>query len=180
VTVEMYDGATLVYSSVNDLAIENVGDWYEYFYEPIIKNDTLVLTDLPSYGNATIDVLIDQTGGDAECGLCVVGNFRHLGTALWGASTGIIDYSKKETNIFGAVTLLKRAFSKRASFDIVVDNVLISEIARLLAEYRATPVVWVGSADYDSTVIYGFYRDFDTVIANPAHSECSIEIEGII
>jgi len=180
VTVEMFDGATPVYSKTSSLQIENVGDWYEYFYEPIIKNDTLVLTDLPIYATATVDITIDNTGGDAECGLCVPGLFRNLGTTLWGASTGIIDYSIKQVDAFGTVTILERKFSKRASFDLVVDNVLISEISRLLAEFRATPVVWVGSADFDATVIYGFYRDFDTIIANPANSECSLEIEGII
>ena len=180
VTVEMFDGVTSVYSKTSNLTIENVGDWYEYFYEPIIKNNTLVLTDLPLYTAATIEITIDNTGSNAECGLCVAGLFRNLGNAIYGVSAGIVDYSRKETDTFGQVTILERQFSKRASFDIVVDNVLISEIARLLAEYRAIPVVWVGSADYDSTVIFGFYRDFDTVIANPAYSECSLEIEGII
>lgn len=180
VTVEMFDGVESVYSVTSNLTIENVGDWYEYFYEPIIKNDTLVLTDLPVYSSATIDITIDFDGDTAKCGLCVPGNFRTLGEALWGASTGIIDYSKKETDVFGTVTLLKRAFSKRANFDLVVDNVLISEVSRILAEYRATPVVWVGSEEFDNTVIYGFYRSFDAVISSPAYSECSLEIEGII
>lgn len=145
----------------------------------------IVLTDLlVDYETPEIDVTylieIINNSGDAECGMCVVGIADELGTMLWSPSVGIIDYSVKTVDAFGNPTILKRGYSKRLSASLFVENANADAVVRRLAEYRATPVVWVGDPEFTSTILYGWYRDFDVVLESPAGSKCSIEIEGMI
>ncbi|CAB5555439.1 Uncharacterised protein [Pseudomonas putida] len=51
---------------------------------------------------------------------------------------------------------------------------------RLLAELRATPVVWIGEESYEATILFGFYKDFQIVFSGPTVSDCSITVEGVI
>jgi hypothetical protein len=120
----------------------------------------LIVTDLPNVADPTIQIIIDNETGSTEVGTVVVGQTRDLGLTVYGARTGIQDYSRKVTDEFGNFTIVERAFAKRGNFDVVVANAKIDALADLLASYRATPVVWIGTDDYSSTWIYGFYKDF--------------------
>lgn len=157
-----------------------IGDWYSYFFEPIIKVTDLSVNDLPSYSNMVITITINNAGSVAKCGECVVGLQRVIGTTQMGASLGIIDYSVKQTDDFGNFTVLERAYSKRADITVWVDNNDLDEVQRLLNLYRATPIVYIGSDKYTSTIIYGFYRDFETVISYPTLSVLNIDLESLI
>lgn len=96
-----------------------------------------------------------------------------------GARIGIQDYSRKETNEYGDIVLVQRAFAKKANFTMMVDNRLLDSTIEILSEVRAVPCVWIGVDEYSSTVIYGFYKDFEVVISYSNFSDCSIEIEGL-
>jgi hypothetical protein len=110
----------------------------------------------------------------------VVGAFRNLGEMQWAPRVGIVDYSVKSTDEFGNATVVERAFSKRMTADVFVENVSIDETIRILAQYRATAVVWVGSDEFTSMLIYGYFRSFDAVIQSPGGSFCNLEIEGLV
>ena len=77
--------------------------------------------------------------------------------------------------------LMQRAFSRRMDAVVYVDNGAFNRVYKLLSELRATPCVYIGSQDerFSPTIIYGFYRDFSTVIQYPTMSMCNIEIEGL-
>lgn len=170
-----------VYNKTIDLTqTAGIGDWYSYFFEPIIKVTDISINDLPSYSNMVITVTIENTGGTASCGECIAGLQRVIGTTQMGASLGIIDYSVKQTDDFGNFTVLERAYSKRADITVWVDNNDLDEVQRLLNLYRATPIVYIGSDKYTSTIIYGFYRDFETVISYPTLSVLNIDLESLI
>lgn len=154
-------------------------DWYEYFFEPITKITDISISDLPAYTNMVITVVIENTGSIAKCGECVVGLERVLGTTQMGASVGIVDYSVKQTDDFGNFTVLERAFSKRADITVWVDNSVVDDVVKTLTLYRATPIVYIGSNKYSSTIIYGFYREFETVISYPTVSVLNIELESL-
>ena len=142
------------------------------------------LTDLYDPGESNLAILItienSQVDGDVSCGMCVLGIAQDLGLMGWAPRIGIIDYSKKTVDDFGNPTILERNYSKRLSAELWIDNLSIDRIVRLLAQYRATPVVWFGTDAFDSTIIYGWYRDFEAIIESPAGSRCSLEIEGMI
>jgi len=73
----------------------------------------------------------------------------------------------------------ERAFRARGNFQIVVDRTAGDGVQAELARQRATPIVYVVSSEYSSTIIYGFYRDFTVKIEQPTFSICEIEIEGL-
>ena len=158
----------------------NINNWYNYFFDPIVRKKNVVLTDLPSYAAASIEITITFTGYTAKCGVCVLGNVNYIGEGIeLGASVGITDYSRKEKNDFGDYILIQRSYSKRARFSMAVLNNQIDALQNLLVDLRTTPCVWIGDSNYESTIIYGFYKDFDIVISYHLVSDCNLEIEGL-
>ena len=164
------------YDLVSDSGITN---WYEYFFEDVIRRGDLVVYDLPLNADPTIQVIISDPNGTASVGSCVIGQSREIGALLYGASTGIQDYSRKQADEFGNFTIVQRAFSKKASFKIVVENSKVDALSALFASYRAIPVVYVGVEDFTSTWIYGFYKDFRFEISHLEQSYLTLELEGL-
>lgn len=180
VTVRDALAGNIVYTLSQDLDGTIIADWYQYFFEPVVQLAEVVLTDLPPYGDAHITVVLTGTG-TVECGICLAGTFYTLGDTQYGASVGIIDYSRKETDAFGVTTFVRRAYSKRMSAKLMLDNVQMNKVQRVLADLRATPCAWIGVDDttYAPLVIYGFYKDFSIEVAYPTMSYCSLEVEGL-
>lgn len=181
VRVEMIDptDGTVYDSTLQMLDNSLVTDWWHYFFEPIVKRYDVVFLNLPSYSTANIRITISNTGFTVACGVAVLGLVQTLGTTTTGATVGIKDYSRKETDAFGNYIIVPRAFSKRASFNVKVERNSTDGVQRTLADLRTTPVVYIGSDDFESTIIYGYYRDFDVVISSWPLSDCNIEIEGL-
>lgn len=158
-----------------------VDSWYAYFFNDLVRRESVVLFDLPTYASATLSVTISASAGSqVSLGTLVVGRASVFAEAVrLGAGAGIQDYSRKEADEFGRVQIVERAFAKRARWSFMIENRLIDALQKALSTVRAKPAVYVGGL-YDATLIYGFYRDFDTVISYSSHSECSIELEGLI
>lgn len=162
--------------TLEDSAI--VADWYAYFFEPINLADTLVVTDLPVYGDGEITVTIEGSS-TVEVGLFLVGASADLGLTQYGARAGIIDYSRKVTDEFGRTSLLQRAFSNRMDLEVFVEGSQTDAVKRLLTQFRATACLWIGADEYSSLVVYGFYRDFEVQIVYATASFCTLSIEGL-
>jgi len=169
----------IVYQRTVSLVDAGVTNWYEWFFAPIGRQTDFVLLDLPAYGTATLSVVIDNAAGTAACGHLVMGRQAEIGVALYGSGVGITDYSRKEADAFGNAIVVERSFSKRAEFDVMVDTPQIGRVQRLLAGIRAQPVVWIGAESYESTVLFGYYRDFSISISGPSVSDATITVEGL-
>jgi len=154
-------------------------DWYAWFFGQKRQATQDVALDLPAYPSA--DLLLEFEGNDQlAVGVIMFGQQQRFGLGLrYGARVGIQDYSRKETNEFGETNLVIRAFAKRANFDLFMGSAEVDPLQNYLASIRATPVLWVGSNDFESTVLFGFYKNFDILISYPEHAECSLEIEGL-
>jgi hypothetical protein len=179
VVVTMMNGATEIYRREISL---NTGvgviDAYSYCFGEIVTKRTVLLTDLLPYINSTITITL--TGGDGvSVGACVVGTLVDLGGTRQGMQLGILDYSLKQTNGFGVTTLVERAYAPRISVPIAVKRALVSHVARKLAEVRATPVVWIGSAVDDASLVYGYYKDWSLDIQYDQVAFGTITIEGL-
>jgi hypothetical protein len=184
ITVRDNGASPPVYTRTVGLDGTIITDWYMYFFEPFVQLGEVVLTDLPPYLNA--EVTMSLTGGGAVAiGELIFGTVYTLGDDALeqGASVGIIDYSRKDTDVdTGVTTFTRRAFSKRMSGQFLVNNTSINGVQRILADIRAVPSVYIGSEDttYAPLVVYGFYRDFSIDIAYPTKSWCRVEVEGLI
>lgn len=162
----------------------NVQDWYQYFFfDPLTKRTQIVIPGIPPIVNGLISIRLKTTAGvPVKLGTYIGGVTTQLGNLQISPTVGIIDYSRKETDEFGNFTFVQRNYSKRLSAEIWFNNTSLNSVQRFLTEIRATPVVWVGSIDpeyEEALVVYGFYRDFQTTIAYPQVSMCSLEIEGL-
>ena len=173
--------AGIVYGPTTYLMNDNsgVGDWWTYFFEPIVYKKDWVDTDFPPYNDLLFHITLTNTGATAAVGAMVFGLSKTLGTTQYGANVGILDYSIKQRDTVGNYSILERAFSKRARFTLWLDNSLVDSVVNTLTTYRATPAVYVGTSDYQSTIVYGFYKDFNMDISYPTVSVCSIDVEGL-
>lgn len=158
-------------------------DWYAYFFYDENTARTIGLCqNIPPYQSSVLEVTLTGVGGVAIGGL-LFGLSFFLGDTQYGASAGIIDYSRKTTNTLGATVFEQRAYSKRLSAELALDRAQMNRVQRTLYSLRATPCVWVGSDHEEleeATVVYGFYRDFSATIQYFTHFLYSIEIEGLI
>ena len=184
--VYMTDGATsnVVYSSSTGLDGTVLLDWYMYFFEPFVQKGEVVLTNLPPYNSGYL-VMVLTSGSTVSIGELMIGSVYSLGDhdLEQGATLGIIDYSRKDTDPdTGVTTFVERAYSKRMSGQFLIENGSINGVQRILSDIRAVPSVFIGSEldDYSPLIVYGFYRDFSIDIAYPTKSYCRIEIEGLI
>lgn len=184
--VYLTDGATLntVYSKTIALDGTILIDWYMYFFEPYVQKSDVVLTDVPPYQSGYLTLVLTNTSS-VSIGELMIGTVYGLGVneLEQGATIGIIDYSRKDTNATtGVTTFVQGAFSKRMSGQFLIDNAQLNQVQSVLASVRASPSIYLGSeqADYSPLIVYGFYRDFSIDIAYPTKSFCRIEVEGLI
>lgn len=170
-----------VYNETIDLTDDGVViDWYTYFFEPIIMTDTAIKLDLPDAFNGTLTITINNTGGTAEVGEILFGNYVTLGKTSLNATVGIIDYSTKTQDAFGNFIITERAYSKRMNCNIIIGNDDIDTVFDYFVANRTTPIVWVATDLYSSLIVYGFYKSFDIVIPYPPFNEYQLEIEGLV
>lgn len=181
VTVTQRVGATIITQRVIPMVeTDGIENWFDYFFDPIRRTDFVTITDLPVYGESTIEITFDKNAGTVSCGICVVGLQSYLGETLASPSVGISDYSKKTIDEFGNASLTQRSFAKRIGARLIVQNADLDRVRAVLSAVRATPLVWIGSDQYSSMTVYGWYRDFEIDIAHKPFSYCTLNIEGMI
>ena len=172
----------VVYSQTNSLLdSDEIFDWFSYFFEEITYVSTTLFTGIPPYRGATITVTVtEDTGETAQLGQLVFGYLTELGVTTYGTAISIQDFSRKETDAFGNFIVVQRAFANLVDFDVRLPTQTAGRVRRILAEYRATPIVYVGNENSSfGTIVYGFYRNFDITLDTPSLSFAAIEVEGL-
>lgn len=168
-----------IYFQEYNLNSSLVDNWYDYFYKDYTLLSEAIFENIPVYTRTRITVCI--VGDIVRCGIVFAGSSTSIGTTQYGASAGIIDYSKKETDEFGTTTFIRRAFSKRMNVNLILPSSDLYRVQKVLSDVRATPCIWIGSsADiYKSLTMYGYYKDFSLEIPYPEYSYCSLQVEGL-
>jgi hypothetical protein len=152
--------------------------WYEWFFGFRVDKPNIVDMALPGYPSATIRIDIYGSASLAV-GVILLGQQVTIGHSIAkGASIGITDYSRKEADEYGEFNLVKRAFAKRATYPVNIDNREVDGLIDFFADIRAEPCLWVGGG-FDSLSVYGFYKEFEIVISRDMFSDCLLEIEGL-
>lgn len=177
VFVEVPGGETVYDQTFTLSNVETESDFYVWFFEPIKRSKVLVVRDIPLVSG--VDVTITLAGDNQSLATFVMGNSWMLGNATWGARVGINDYSRKENDDFGNQILVQRAYSKRGNFTVWCDSDTVDANAEILAQYRATNLVWIGSERFEATVIYGWAKTWEIEIAYPCYSLVTLEVEGL-
>jgi hypothetical protein len=173
----------VVYDNTKELrSSSNVNDYFSYFFAPLLSEnlETAIFLDLPSKPTATITVYVSSGAGLAEVGEVVYGVQSIVGRTNYGTAIGITSYSRKDTDEFGKVTVVKRKNSKYADYDIDIDNNNLASVQRLFSEIDSVPCVFIGNPDMEELVVYGFYKEFKATISFPTVSKCTLRVEGLI
>lgn len=153
--------------------------WWSFFFGTRTRITSLSLTNLPPHTPSTIEMILEGGDDAAKIGKMIVSKAVDIGCTRYGTSVGIIDFSKKERNPFGDNFIVKRRYVDRVEFDIQILTSRVDEIKKMLADVRATPVLYIGDDGLQSTTIYGFYRDFSIVVSGPRRSDATLPVEGI-
>lgn len=160
---------------------DDVIDWYTFFFEEIRYLTEAQFLDIPPYIDARVEVTVSGGVSDTiQVGQLVMGFPLNIGFTTYGTTIGIEDYSRKEVDDYGNPVIVQRNFSRTADFDVQYLTSTARRVQKFLADYRATPLVYIGSRDPEyGTTIYGFYRRFDLTLQGPSYSLASIEVEGL-
>ena len=174
----------VVYDRTKELrSSSNVIDYYSYFFAPLINLgdlDTAIFLDLPNKPTATITVYVSSGVGLVEVGEVVYGIQSIVGRTNYGTAIGITSYSRKDTDEFGKVTVIKRKNSKYADYDIDIDNTNLAFVQRLFQDIDSVPCVFIGNPEMEELIVYGFYKDFKATISFPTVSKCTLRVEGLL
>ena len=176
--VDSVDGT--VYDETISLGGIGAGDWWEYFFLQYDLSDTAIFKELPAYPNA--DISFTVSGGAPSdqviVGRVIAGAEEDLGVTNYGTSVSILDYSTKERDGFGNLTLVPRRTVRLVDYDVKVPSVVVDFVVRSLERIAATPTLFIGDELYSSSVTFGVYRDFTQGIDTPSLSDLTIQVEG--
>jgi hypothetical protein len=114
-----------------------------------------------------------------SCGAVIVGLSRAIGGTAFGANLGITDFSIKQADDFGNLTVVERAYQKTGEFTVFVRSAFVDTLQDMLAGLRARPALYIGDDAYGSAAIYGFFKEFVTAIQYADVSVLTIQIEGL-
>jgi hypothetical protein len=175
----------VVYNQTKSLrSSSGITDWFKYFFTPSNPITDLVFDGIPNYANTTITVTINNAGGSAACGACLIGFAKDISSQKAGVEQGakltLDDYSLKTPDAFGNYTIKERAFARRAAWTVYIDGKDVDGAYNLLSSRRAIPTLYIGGKDYGSNLVYGFFRSFDiTINYIDFPAVCSIELAGL-
>lgn len=136
----------------------------------------LTFLDLP-LSNAPITVTITGTGV-VSVGTLVAGRLMTLGKTGASPTAGITDFSRKEVDDFGEVTIVERAFAKRMGARSLIRTDAIDLVANRLAAVRARPCLWIGDNEFDSLTIFGFAKEW-SIERGANVSTLALSVEGL-
>jgi hypothetical protein len=136
----------------------------------------MTFLDLPA-GTTRVTVTLSGSG-TVSVGTLLVGKLVGLGVTEAAPTAGITDYSRKDVDDFGAVTVVERAWAKRMTAKGLISTAAIDSVFSRIAAVRATPSLWIGQDGYDSLTIYGFFKTFE-IEAGDTVSKLSLSIEGL-
>lgn len=135
---------------------------------------------VPLYPATTMRITIDAGAGTAGVASIGFGRRKIIGTTLAGTTPSIIDFSTKETDIFGELIIVERAFSKTVDFNVAFPTSGYKSISRALEPLRATPAIYYEDEDLThDLIVLGFYNDFSPPLAIST-TLATIQITGVI
>lgn len=136
----------------------------------------ILFLDLPPTDGA---ILVTVTGtGEVSAGTLLIGHLVGLGTTEASPTASITDFSRKETDEFGEVSVVPRAWAKRMTTNALINTSAVDDVVSRIVAVRARPSLWIGQAGIDSLTVYGFFKDFSIEVGDSV-SKLSLSVEGL-
>lgn len=153
--------------------------WYTFYFQYFQSLSTAFAEPLFGVGY-TLRITLLSGGADTSIGSVIFGQLQSLGSTKYGSSFSIIDYSQKQENQFGDISLVQGNFRKRADFNVYIERSRLDNALELLNSRRSLPTLYIGDRSVRSSVVYGFYRDYNSLDPNPRKSDISIQVESLL
>lgn len=154
--------------------------WWAFWFGERQAPTQAHFLQLPGLPSAEVEITIE--GGDhLAVGVILIGPQRlfSLGVKM-GARVGIQDFSVKNRTQFGNLQVKEGAFADRAGFSMLLRAKEVDAFKAFCKTVRATPCLWIGSNRYESTTIYGIYKNFEILINYYEYSDADLELESLI
>jgi len=139
----------------------------------------LILTDVSV---VTVDVVDDAgAGGLIVIGQIAFGRSVEIGELQTGGVVGFTDYSKKERDDFGNLTIIERGYAAKVDYQVAIPTDQTNTVSRILSSVRAKPAVYHGgeaSVQY-GMVQLGILNDFTISQPNMTISNLAISVDGL-
>lgn len=169
----------IVHQETISMVDYGVANWWEYFFKPIGRKQTLVIDELPSYGTATLKIEIKNPSGIATVNTLVFGAIEEIGVTQYDTSFGIRSFSTTKEDEFGAVTIVSRGFRRVVDYDIIVDTWDIDRVMSILEPLRDIPCVFIGYKGLQYTITMGLYQDLTATVKNWSNTGMSLEVRSL-
>jgi len=157
----------------------------EYFFSPFEMVSNISTPTIAQFPYLVVEVeFVPDDTKTIKIGHLVAGDSNYIGSLQLGVSTGIQDYSRKETDdAFGRTYLKQGNYKDTLDGDLLVYNEFKNSINSILRSLRAKPTVFEGNEDdtqYNDLLFYGFLSDFSVIHESANHSIINIEGESLI
>ena len=149
---------------------------YDRTLAPVARPGMVTFLDMPP--TATPVTVTISGSGAVSVGTLMLGTLVGLGTTEISPTAGITDYSRKETDDFGDVIVVERAWAKRMSVRALLRTDALDTVAGRITAVRARPCLWIGDEGTEAVTIYGFFKDFSIEVGENV-SALSLSIEGL-
>ncbi len=141
-----------------------------------VSGGSIRFLDMPA-SNAQVTVTVSG-GTQVSVGTLLIGKVVQLGVTEASPTAGITDFSRKETDAFGEMTVVERAWAKRMTTHALIRTEAVDLVANRIAAVRALPSLWIGQEGLDSLTVYGFFKDFSIEVGEKV-AMLSLSIEGL-
>lgn len=158
---------------------DNVRNFEDYVFEPIILKTALRVTIPRQLGAISLRVRVQKPGSTAKCGTLLFGSSRTVGEVQSKPKVSIVSYSRNITDDFGITRLVKRANAIGVGYDLFVENNYFDETVRLMREYIDVPLLWSGSDDFESLNSFAILKSFGGVLSSDGGTFCNLDILGL-
>lgn len=173
-------GATVRYSEVS--LRSGVADWWEWTFTPAEYRTSLAVTDLPALADPELEIeIVGIAGASASCAEAVLGSVYDIGGVQYDVSLELVDYSRKDIDAYGTVTLIKRDNVKRINAVVQYDNARFSAVTDLMASVLGTSIAAIvdQSEDLDALNSYCWLSSFKEAVKTARLTYANIEFMGL-
>lgn len=157
-----------------------IDNWWSWFYDPRQRKREYLFKALPMYNDCSYTLTLTDTGSTVQCSAAFPGLSRPIGWTEYDLAAGIVDYSERLQDSDLNWYISEGQYAPRTEQTVWVDNTVIDNLRNLLADYRATPALYVASDLYSCSWVYGYYKNFTISVRYAEQSIAQLEIEGVL
>lgn len=161
-------------------------DWWDFFFTPWISNTQFGLIRVPASYGMVVEIDIAPEDGRAELGEAMVGVPTAIGRHKIGLDLGISDYSQKETDEFGDMSILKRETAPRRVYNLHIEPHMVATVEATLRGLTGTKTVFIVDSRLPALTVLGvlgdskigadFFFDDDKLVGS---ATAKIEVQGV-